>query len=123
MMNNKYIILLGVGIAAVAIVGWLHSRQQTSGALDEFAQCLVAQGAVMYGAEWCPHCQNEKEAFGNSFRFIPYVECPAEPKTCIAKNITGYPTWIIKDKLYEGEQGLQKLSLISGCALPADSQK
>ena len=118
-MNSKYAILLIVCVVAIAVVGWLYSQQQTSVNLDEFAQCLAEQGAVMYGAEWCLHCQNEKDAFGDSFRFIPYVECPAEPQTCIAKNIQGYPTWIFKDgKLHEGEQGLQNLSLISGCTLP-----
>lgn len=123
-MNKKYIIFLIVGAVAIAVVGWLYSRQQTTVNLDEFAQCLADQGAVMYGAEWCAHCQNEKKAFGDSFRLIPYVECPAEPQTCIAKNIQGYPTWIFKDgKLYEGEQGLRNLSLISGCALPANSPK
>lgn len=124
MTSNKYITLLIVGVVAVAVVIWLYSQQQTSGEFDAFAQCLAAQGAVMYGTEGCPHCQNEKNAFGDSFRFIPYVDCLADPKICIAKDIQGYPTWIFNDeKHFLGEQGLQKLSLISGCALPADSQK
>lgn len=73
----------------------------------------------MYGAEWCSHCQNEKKAFGDSFQYVPYVECPAAPQKCLEKKITGYPTWIFPDgKALIGEQGLSKLSEASSCALP-----
>lgn len=74
----------------------------------------------MYGAKWCPHCQNEKKAFGDSFRLVPYVECPDDPKKCLAAGINGYPTWVFPDgKKLEGEQGLEKLSQASGCPLPS----
>lgn len=87
--------------------------------LDNFAQCLAERGAVMYGADWCPHCQNEKRAFGSSFRFVPYVECPQSPKECIALGINGYPTWIFGGtQKFEGEQGLNRLAEISDCQLP-----
>ncbi|MDO8664083.1 MAG: hypothetical protein Q7K44_00810 [Candidatus Liptonbacteria bacterium] len=86
--------------------------------LDSFAQCLASKGITMYGADWCPHCQNEKNRFGSSFRFVPYVECPDDPKRCIAAGVTGYPTWIFPDGIrLEGDQELQKLSDESGCRL------
>ena len=96
------------------------------GALDNFARCLTGKGATMYGAYWCPHCQNEKKAFGDSFRFVPYVECPQDPDRCIAAGIKRYPTWIFPaspaggpdGRRLEGEQGLEKLSSESSCALP-----
>lgn len=88
-------------------------------ALDTFAQCLAQRGATMYGAYWCPHCQNEKQAFGNSFRFVSYVECSAESKRCLDAGVKGYPTWIFADgRKFEGEQGIEKLSQESGCPLP-----
>lgn len=80
------------------------------------AQCLSDKGITMYGADWCPHCQNEKRAFGNAFALIPYVECPAEPQRCVAAGVNGYPTWIFPDgKKLEGEQGLKGLAEESGC--------
>ena len=73
----------------------------------------------MYGANWCSHCQNEKKAFGDSFRFVNYVECPKNTKECRAKGVEGYPTWILSDgKKLVGEQGLGGLARASGCALP-----
>jgi hypothetical protein len=90
-----------------------------AGRYDAFAQCLSEKGAVMYGTYWCPHCQNEKKAFGDSFRFVNYVECTQDPKRCTAAKIDGYPTWIFPDgRRLEGEQGLQKLSQVSACSLP-----
>lgn len=85
---------------------------------DTFAKCLTERGTVMYGAYWCPHCKNEKKAFGDSFQYINYLECTEEVNECIAAGIKGYPTWILADgtKLV-GEQGIEKLSEITGCPL------
>ncbi|MEK7525507.1 MAG: thioredoxin domain-containing protein, partial [Patescibacteria group bacterium] len=74
---------------------------------------------VMYGAEWCAHCQNQKKEFGDSFRLVSYVECPQNTQTCLEKGISGYPTWILADgQKLVGEQELEKLSQKTGCALP-----
>lgn len=109
-----------VGAGLIIILLRQSNVSSQSSALDEFAKCLADKNATMYGAEWCPHCQNEKKAFGNSFRFIPYIECPKEPDICIQKQVQGYPTWIFTDgSRFEGEQGLERLSAISGCSLPA----
>ncbi|MBI4087920.1 hypothetical protein HY418_00880 [Candidatus Kaiserbacteria bacterium] len=118
-MKSKYFVIAGLCIAAVVAAYLLFPRQQTNGRLDEFAQCLAEKNITMYGAEWCPHCQSEKKAFGSSFKYVLHVECPDDPKKCIAAGINGYPTWIFPDgKKLEGEQGLSKLSQESGCALP-----
>lgn len=86
---------------------------------DGFAKCLAEKKITMYGADWCSHCQNEKRAFGSSFQFVPYVECPQNPQACLEKGVTGYPTWIFSDgKKFVGEQGIEKLSQESGCPLP-----
>jgi hypothetical protein len=87
--------------------------------LDIFAKCITRKDFTMYGAVWCSHCLNEKNAFGDSFRFIQYVECPDNISLCVDKGINGYPTWA--DSLgnkYEGEQGLAGLAKITGCELP-----
>ena len=63
---------------------------------DSFAKCLTVKGFSMYGAEWCPHCKDQKALFGDSFKYINYVECPQNTNLCLAKGIQGYPTWIIE---------------------------
>jgi len=129
-MKNKFLIILGVvGLMAIAVLVLSYPRQeaQTGENLDAFAQCLADKNITMYGAAWCSHCQREKKAFGDSFRLVPYVECPDNPQKCLDKGINGYPTWIFPvssttdkfaERKLEGEQGILKLSAESGCALP-----
>lgn len=122
-MSRRFASTIAVlSLVALIIFGaWqLMKAPQPLSALDEFAQCLANEKATMYGADWCPHCQNEKRAFGSSFQYVPYVECPKETQRCIALGIQGYPTWIFSDgRRFEGEMGLERLAVESGCALPS----
>lgn len=120
MRNHKLIVgtvvVLTAFIAgAVFTVG--RGAVKEAAALEGFAQCLTQKGFTMYGAYWCPHCQNEKAAFGDAFKNVNYVECTKEPNRCVAAKIDGYPTWIGPEGLrLEGEQGVKGLSQASGCA-------
>lgn len=68
----------------------------------------------------CPALFARKKAnFGESFKYVSYVECPENPNLCLEKGIKGYPTWIAESgEKYVGLQGLEKLSEISSCQLP-----
>ncbi|MGE5392748.1 MAG: hypothetical protein ACM3NH_03315 [Candidatus Saccharibacteria bacterium] len=120
--------LLGTVIFILLLAGvgwWAFSNSKPKVAVasyDEFAKCLQAKGVTMYGAAWCPHCQNEKKTFGTSFQYVPYVECPDNPQACSAKGVESYPTWIMPsgEKLV-GEQdtnGFKDLAAKSSCPLP-----
>lgn len=122
--NSKIIIwlvivlIVGVGILA------LTNRKSEPGQLDGFASCLKERGATFYGAFWCSHCQNQKNMFGKSQKFLPYVECSTpngnnQSPLCTEKNITGYPAWEFADGSREfGEISLKKLAEKTGCLLP-----
>ena len=92
--------------------------------LDDFAKCITSKGATFYGASWCPHCNNQKEMFGNSMQYVNYVECAVEgqpqvqTKVCTDAGISGYPTWIINNQSYPGEQTVESLAKLTGCAVP-----
>ena len=83
------------------------------------AEHLTNTGAKFYGSYWCPHCAEQKEMFGASVKRLPYVECsPAGPSApqaaeCNAKNIQGYPTWIINGERLNGTQSLESLAQAS----------
>jgi len=87
------------------------------GDYDSFAQCLTEKGVKMYGTEWCSHCKNQKEAFGNSFQFVDYIDCDRDKGECLKAGVRGYPTWVIDGENYPGEQQLERLSLLTGCEL------
>ena len=91
--------------------------------LDNFAKCISDKGMIMYGAYWCPHCNNQKTLFSNSFQYVNYIECSLPNKAgqtqiCIDAGIKKYPTWEFGDKTRsEGEMSLLQLSQKSGCPL------
>jgi hypothetical protein len=97
--NQTYLML---GVVAIVVIAAYIMITNAPGDYDAFAQCVGASGAKMYGAYWCPHCNDQKHEFGNSFRFIKYVECSlpnngGETDECKAAGITSYPTWVFKD--------------------------
>jgi len=123
---TKFVIGIVVLLVLFLVVFQLTGNATAGGGeYDDFAQCVTASGAKMYGAYWCPHCQNQKDDFGKSFDYVDYVECDprgdgANPEACTAAGITGYPTWVFGDGTSRpGEVPLAELSLRTGCALPA----
>ena len=84
-------------VAAFGLAYYLGNRTQHK--YDGFARCLGDRGVKMYGAYWCPHCIEQKEKFGASFEYAPYVECGvkgdlhATSEICKQENIHHYPTW------------------------------
>jgi hypothetical protein len=118
--NITIAIAIVVAFAAAYYFGW-HRRNTR---LDAFAKCLTAKQAKMYGAFWCPHCEDQKEKFGSSFEYAPYVECGIKGSNAIAAvcteaGIKRFPTWIFEDGTrIEGAHELDFLGEKTGCALP-----
>lgn len=107
-------------LISVAVLYFSNPTNTADANVEAFAQCLTQKGIAMYGADWCPHCQNEKRAFGSAFKHVDYVECPQNQQLCAEKGVTGYPTWLFSDGTrLVGEQGLTRLSQASGCSLNA----
>lgn len=91
---------------------------ENSAALD-LANHLTAMGAQMFGAYWCPHCQEQKKMFGEAFSAVDYVECDPggeNPRTqdCLDNDIEAFPTWVINDEQHLGVHSLPELAELSG---------
>lgn len=83
----------------------------------KFAKCLTESNAVMYGTDWCSHCQDQKRLFGEAFKEIDFKNCDYS-HICKEVGVTGYPTWILGDGTrLEGEQSLSTLAEKTGCSL------
>ncbi|HVO60276.1 MAG TPA: hypothetical protein VMT53_05040 [Terriglobales bacterium] len=118
-------IVVGIFIlAAGLLIAMILYRQ--SHRYDAFAKCLKDRHVLMYGAYWCPHCVEQKEKFGASFKYAPYVECGipgntrGEQQVCKDAGIQHFPTWQFPPV---GERVSQVLSLEdlsdrTGCSLP-----
>jgi hypothetical protein len=115
------------GLLIVAVVGvayYLFHRSQHK--YDGFARCLGDRGVKMYGAWWCPHCVEQKEKFGASFDYAPYVECgvkgdlKGQNPVCKEDGIKHFPTWQFPPtgERVEKVLSLEVLSDRTGCSLP-----
>jgi hypothetical protein len=120
---KKIIIALAI-LAAFGLAVYLGFRKRTS-RLDAFAKCTAQEGAKMYGAYWCPHCEEQKEVFGSAFQYVNYVECgikgnpKGQTQACIDAGIKHYPTWQFANaSRVEGKEDLLFLSQKTGCSLP-----
>ena len=119
-------ILIVAGLIILVIGVWYFTVGSSApGPYDDFARCLGEKGLTFFGAFWCPHCQNQKEMFGSSAKYLPYVECStpdggAQNASCQQRGIKSYPTWEFPGgERITGEVELSTLSQKSGCALPA----
>lgn len=115
-IRNSIIILLIVAMITYAVVGFVTASKKNA----EFAQCLGDEGVIMYGADWCAACGEQKRIFRGHFDKIEYVECslPGGQQTpqCIDAGIQSYPTWVFPDgERSVGVLSLRQLSQYSTC--------
>jgi uncharacterized membrane protein len=119
---------LSPGTSAAEVAGSGPAITTSSGAAEiALAKHLSKVDAKMYGAYWCPHCQDQKALFGKeAVKEMPYVECAEDGKnsqTALCQSIPeikGFPTWQVNGEFLEGTQTLETLALASGYKGPKD---
>jgi len=125
--QNKFII---IALSVFVIVGILafysvSNNKKETNTLDDFAKCITNSGAKFYGAFWCSHCQAQKNEFGSSKEFLPYVECSSadaksQTDVCKEAGVEAYPTWIFADGTKQlGEISFEELAEKTSCPLPS----
>lgn len=110
MRLSKVSIISGLVIIALLLGGCGNSgstsdvdnQNLTNNKYDKLAQHLTDIGVKIYGASTCPACQRQKELFGDSWKYINYIECstPAgyiQARACQVADIKSYPTWEFPD--------------------------
>jgi hypothetical protein len=120
--RTAIVAVLMVAVFGLAYYFWNREEHKH----DAFARCLTERGVKMYGAWWCPHCVEQKEKFGASFEYVPYVECGVkgnlrgQSQVCKDDNVSHFPTWQFPPTGERVERvfTLQELSDKTGCPLP-----
>jgi hypothetical protein len=121
--KTKNVLIYGAVVVLLA-VAYLAGRYHKNHKYDSFAQCLATKQAKMYGLYWCPHCIEQKEMFGASFHYVPYVECAIKGSSemapeCKAGGLKLFPSWQFGNAPpKEGVLPLEELSEKTGCSLP-----
>lgn len=115
-------------------------RQESSQRAMTVARKLEEKRAVLFGAYWCPYCDQERQALGREVfdgrkEYVRYVDCDprgenAQPGLCQAAGVTSFPTWAVAVEpntpeglpfeLYPGFKGLNGLERMVGLAPPAE---
>ncbi|MBR9700671.1 hypothetical protein GOV11_02295 [Candidatus Woesearchaeota archaeon] len=117
--RNKKILnysILTIIIIAAAYGIYVALDDSRPGEYDDFAKCITTEGAIMYGTDWCPHCQDQKRMFGRSFKYVNYINCDVNPTACQLAGVDSYPTWVFSDGVASsGVQDLAFLADKTGC--------
>ena|SRR5579863_10582821 len=106
-------------LASAFYASWYHQNHK----YDAFAKCLATKNAKMYGLFWCPHCIEQKQMFGESFHYVPYVECAISTREmtpqCKILGVKEFPSWQFSgEEPKPGVLSLDALSDKTGCSLP-----
>lgn len=102
--KNKTRIMIAIFIIALAVI--IAYALLSPGKYDDFAKCLTAKGAVMYGEDWCQYTNAQKGMFGKSFKYVDYH---------VKEGLKKRPTWIINGQTFETVQSFERLSALTGC--------
>lgn len=107
------------GVAGASTQDEKNEEKKDSAYIEKLAKFMSEKGMVMFGAYWCPHCQDQKKLFGDAFKYVDYVECDekgpnANPDECVANGIEGYPTWVYQGQQYGGYKSFSELAKIVG---------
>ena len=120
---SRKVIVYGVVVLLFAAV-FYAGRYRKNHRYEAFAKCLATHQARMYGLYWCPHCIEQKEMFGASIKYVPYVECATKGSRemapeCKAAGAKNFPSWQFNGgALREGVLSIEDLSARSACPPP-----
>ena len=111
-------------VVVLTLVVIMAGCSKSSPEITAFAKCLKDNGAKMYGAYWCGHCEDQKKAFGDGISELDYIECSlpnrqGQTEFCTQAGIESYPTWEFADgEKLTGKQNFETLGLKTGCTPP-----
>jgi hypothetical protein len=112
--KTKNTIITIIIILAIAILAFVVLSKKPAETDSEIVKCIGSK-SILYVQLGCSHCKVQEEMFGDNLQYINKIDCWYERQSCIDNNITGTPTWIIKDQEYVGVQSIDKLKELTGC--------
>ncbi len=119
---NSTTLMIGLAVVILGgLIGFGVWENNKPSIYQEFAECLNEKGAKVYVAWWCPHCESQKEDFGNAWDALNVEECasPSSRSFDLCPDIESTPTWeTAEGDRYLGRRSFSELSEIYGCELP-----
>ncbi len=100
-------------ILAVIIFALLIMLNKPEPVTDKEVVKCIGENSVLYIQLGCPHCEDQKEMFGENKKYLNIVDCFYEREKC--SGIGSIPTWVIHGEKYERIQSVEKLKELTGC--------
>lgn len=117
----SFVLLFVAAAVFLTAAGCARQTSPPASGVDAIALAhhLTDIGARVYGTFWCSACKAQEDVFGESWRYVPYVECSTaegeQTEVCKAEKIEGYPTWVFSDGAHHaGVLSLEQLAEESG---------
>jgi hypothetical protein len=113
----KKIIWIGFVLSSIFLLWCSNPKQDDTIIKDinQIAQCLWQKWVKMYWTETCSHCIDQKELFGDSFKYINYIDCAKDTNACAKLQWTPtreFSGW----ELLEGKQTISTLAEKAWCS-------
>lgn len=95
--------------------------------LVAFAQLLTDLGVVMYSADWCPVCTQQKSLFGDGQNYLNIVEVTDGSRQLnevgVINGISQFPTWDFDaETRVEGLMTLEEIAATAGVQIPISAE-
>ena len=112
---EKFVTALVI-IAVLILSAFLILNKPAPQTSSDVAKC-IGKNSILYVQTGCSHCKDQEDLFGNNTQYLNEIDCIKSDnmQKCISAGIQGTPTWIIKNKSYEGVQTIEKLKELTGC--------
>lgn len=98
--ENNYLIVVLIVVILGGIIFYFGGKatleRQTRIKQENLANCLLTKNIKLYGAANSLYTEQQKEAFGQAFSKINYIECIENndwSNTCKKDSINAVPTW------------------------------
>lgn len=98
----------------VAGLSYILLTKETPETDAEIAKC-IGENSELYSQLGCRACKAQEELFGENYQYLNVIDCFFEKEKCIELEITGTPTWIIKNERLVGVQSISQLQNSTGC--------
>ena len=112
--KTKSLIITLIILVAIATIAFLALTKNPPTTDSEIVKCIGSK-STLYTQLGCSHCKTQEEMFGDNYQYLNIIDCWFNNQPCVDNNITGTPTWIIKNEKHEGVQSIEELKELTGC--------
>jgi hypothetical protein len=105
----------GTAVDPAAYFSPTNPSSSTKSKAVQLAECMTANGAVVYGSRGCSITRKQLALFEEGAPHLEYVDCNDHRDQCSKNRIDYYPTWICNRERLEGSYHLDFLARFAGC--------